>query len=561
MHLAAGAFPDRLNFGVSRHVQGDLAGASRAYEQLLRDFGPHAEVSRLLGVLAAQAGDRARALDLLGEALALQPNHAVALDNRGVILKDLRRYDAALADFDRALALEPDSLPILNNRAIALLAAEKWDAAAFAYESVLARAPDHAGAWNDRGLALKNLGRTDEALASFDRALAVRPGFADALNNRGVLLKELKRFDEALAAYDAALALSPDYADAHHNRGNVFVELDRQDEAGACYDRALALKPGDPEIMFSVANFLLRMGRFAEGWRLYESRFARACVTDRFSRRGLPRRLVEGAPINGLRLFMFWEQGLGDVLQFCRFAKLAAEQGAHVSVAAPRRLHRLLSTLGAGVVWLDQDEAPEQFDAHLPLMSAPALLCAGPESWGALAPYLRAEPERVAYWREKIDQGLPQAGQRIGVAWRTNLATSAGRDRGFDPALLKILAERPGVRLISLHRREQGDALPPPEARIEILENFDAGPDAFLDTAAVMETLDLIVTCDTSIAHLAGALGRPTWLALKHVAEWRWLRTRTDTPWYPSVRLFRQPAPGDWAAVFRAMAARLPSKL
>ncbi|SNB65784.1 Tfp pilus assembly protein PilF [Rhodoblastus acidophilus] len=553
MPHAAGGFPSRFNQGVARHVQGDLAGAARAYESLRRDFGPHPELARLMGVLAAQKGDRARALALLGEALALQPNHPIALDNRGVILKELRRYDAALADFDRALALDPFSPAILNNRAIALLAAERWEAALAAYDAVLARAPDHAGAWNDRGLALKHLGRIDEALASFERACAARPGFADALNNRGIVLKELKRYDEALVAYDLALKLSPDYADASHNRGNALVELDRQEEADACYQRALALKPNDPEIRFSAANWALRMGRFAEGWRLYESRFDRTCVTDRFSRRGLPNRFEEGAPLAGRRLFMFWEQGLGDVLQFCRFARYAADRGALVSAAAPRRLHRLLRTLGEDIVWLDEDEAPDAFDAHLPMMSAPGLFGAEPESWAALTPYLRAEPERVALWRDRLGAG----GRKIGVAWRGHLANAAGRDRGYDPALLKILADRPDVRLISLHRREAGDAPPPPEARIETLPDFDQGPDAFLDTAAVMENLDLIVSCDTSIAHLAGALGRPTWLALKHVAEWRWRRERTDTPWYPSVRLFRQPARDDWAGVFQAMADAL----
>ena len=555
MSLAAGAFPDRLNAGVARHVRGDLAGAARAYEALERDFGPHPELSRLLGVLAAQGGDKARALDLLDLALRLRPDHAVALDNRGVILKDLRRYDAALADFDRALALDPDSRPILNNRAIALLAAERWERAVEAYDALLARAPEHAGAWNDRGLALKKLGRADEALASFDRALAARPGFADALNNRGVLLKEQKRFAEALDAYDAALALKPDYADAHHNRGNVLAELDRQDEAGACYQKALALKPGDPEILFSAANWLLRLGHFAQGWRAYESRFARARVADRFSRRGLPRRLPEGAPIEDQRLFMHWEQGLGDTLQFCRFARYAADRGARVSLSAPRRLRRLLSGLGPDIEQLDEDEAPAEFDWHLPLMSAPALLGASPDSWSAGGPYLRAEPERVALWREKIGA----EGFKIGVAWRANLANAAGRDRGYDPALLKLLADRAGVRLISLHRPEPGHPAAPPEARIEILDDsFDTGPDAFLDTAAVMESLDLVVACDTSIAHVAGALGRPTWLALKHVAEWRWLRARADTPWYPSFRLFRQPAPGDWESVFKAMAEALP---
>jgi tetratricopeptide (TPR) repeat protein len=556
----AAAFPDRLDQGVARHLRGDFSGAAQAYETLLRDFGPHAEVLRLLGVVAAQSGDKARALELLGKALTLQPDHAVALDNRGVVLKDLQRHDAALADFDRARALAPDSPAILNNHAIALLAAQRWDDAVAAYDAVLARAPDHAGAWNDRGLALKHLGRFEKALANFDRALAARPGFADALNNRGVLLKEQKRFAEALEAYDAALALAPGYAEAHHNRGNALAELDRQKEAGACYDTALALKPGDAEILFSAANWALRMGRFAEGWRLYESRFARALVTDNFSRRGLPRRLKEGARIEGRRLFMYWEQGLGDTIQFCRFARFAADRGAIVALSAPRRLHRLLSGLGADIEWLDENEAPAEFDWHLPLMSAPGLLDAGPETWGGLTPYLRAEPERIALWREKLGAGGKKIGKKIGVVWRANLANAAGRDRGYDPALLKKLSDLPDVRLISLHRREQGHAPPPPEARIESLDDsFDAGPDAFLDTAAVMANLDLVVSCDTSIAHVAGAMGRPTWLALKNVAEWRWLRERPDTPWYPSLRLFRQPAPGEWASVFDSMAASLSS--
>jgi hypothetical protein len=371
-----------------------------------------------------------------------------------------------------------------------------------------------------------------------------------------VLLKEQKRFAEAVAVYESALALAPGYADALHNLGNALAELDRRDEAWACYEKALALKPDDAEIAFSAAAWLLRAGRFAPGWRLYESRFARGRRTDGFSHRGLPRRLQEGTSIAGQRLFMFCEQGLGDAIQFCRFARWAEARGASVSLAAPRRLHRLLRGLSATIEWLDEAEAPALYDYQLPLMSAPGLLGAGPEDWGALVPYLRAEPERVVHWRKKIGED----GFKIGVAWRGHLANAAGRDRGFDPALLRGLAESPGVRLISLHKRESGDdsALAPPEARIEMLDSdFDSGPDAFLDTAAVMEGLGLIVSCDTSIAHLAGALGRPTWLALKHVPEWRWLHDREDTPWYPSLRLFRQPRLDDWPAVFAAMAEAL----
>ena len=347
--------------------------------------------------------------------------------------------------------------------------------------------------------------------------LRIRPGFLDALNNRGNAWRDSGRFELALADFDRAIALAPDAAQAHWSKSIVKMAT----------------------------------GELAEGFALYEWRKKLPVPIEA---RDYPQPLWTGAQdLAGKALFLYIEQGLGDTILFYRYALMARAKGARVVLAAQDSIGPLLRDADSGIEILRLTEVPDRFDYHAPLMSLPLAFGTQMQTIPASVPYLRARPERVAHWRGR----LSDKGFKIGLCWQgaTNIA-----GRSFPLAALRAIAELENVRLISLQKGDGADQIQAAAhgMTIETLgEDFDAGEGAFLDSAAVMTSLDLIITPDTSLAHLAGALGRPAWVALKHIADWRWFLERDDTPWYPSLKLFRQQTPGDWTPVFAQMQAQL----
>ncbi|WP_165644736.1 glycosyltransferase family 9 protein, partial [Oharaeibacter diazotrophicus] len=366
----------------------------------------------------------------------------------------------------------------------------------------------------------------------------------------------------AAAAYERALAVDPEHAVARHNLGNLLPDLGRPHEGAAHLRRVAAARPDLAEARYNLAIALLRLGDYATGFRLYESRWDAPGFTGRRFYRRLP--TWTGAPFQGRRLVVHAEQGLGDTLQFVRFAPLVRSLGGTLTLQVQSGLVRLLDGLkGADAVVGEGAEVPGQ-DLVAPMMSLPHLLGLTLGSIPARVPYLFADLERVARWRDRLH---PRAGERlVAVGFRGNPAGSIDRGRSLsDPALLAPLAAVPGVRLIAVNKLD-------PAETVEVggvtrlaaemaLEHpgpgFDAGPDAFLDTAAMMALCDGVVTTDTSLAHLAGALGRPTILMVKTNPDWRWMLGRTDSPWYPTMRLVRQETAGDWAGVVDVVARLL----
>ncbi len=491
------------------------------------------------------------ALASYDKALAIRPDYAEALTSRGNALVELRRLDDAVASYDRALAIRPDYADALNNRGNVLQDLKRFNEALANFNRALAIRPDYVKALNNRGNVLQDLKRLDEALASYDEALAIRPDYAEALTNRGNVLQDLKRFNEALASYDKALAIRPDYAEALTNRGNVLQDLKRLDEALASYDKALAVRPDYAEALKNRGRLALLEGRYAEGWRDYESRWE--------ARRAPTRRLLapwpqwKGEDLRGKRIIVYDEQGLGDVIQCSRFLTLLASRGARVTFLVRASLHRLFRPFAPSVRMVDKPPIEESFDFQSALMSLPGSFGATLENIPADIPYLGPEEPLVALWRER----LGHQGFKVGICWQGSPDYRDDHSRSIPLRCFQSLARLPGVRLISLQKHHGLDQLEnlPSDMRVETLdEDFDHGPDAFVDTAAVTSCLDLVITSDTSIAHLAGALGRPVWVALKHVPHWLWMLGRTDSPWYPTMTLYRQEVRDDWSSVFRALA-------
>jgi len=567
------------------HQRGEFAAAERICRQLLRAEPVNFAARHLLGIVLAQQHRNREALEWIEAALELRPEAPSALANRSGTLRALGRPDEALADIERAIKISPKIAPAWNKRGNALRDLGRLEEALASYGSALELQPDYAEAFNNRGTVLRDLGRAEEslpdydcalalspdaaeihynranalqdlgrprdAIEAFDRALALRDIYAEAHYNRGNALRDLNRFDEALTSYNRAIALEPAFAEAHNNRSNLLRDLGHLEEALAGYDRAIASNPGYANANFNKGLTALLLGRFAEGWPLYEWRSRKhanqieVLVRDKPQWRG-------HEDIGGQTLLVYAEQGFGDTIQFCRYARMALTLGAPIILAVQDPLVRLMKSLDPDIMVTGWTAVPGHFDRHIFLLSMPLALGTMAETIPADIPYLRADPEHAQYWKQRIGM----EGFKVGIAWQGNIHSPADAGRSFPLTAFAGLAAIPGVRLISLQKNNGTEQLHglPAGMRVEALgKDFDAGPDAFVDTAAVMESLDLVIAPDSAIAHLAGALGRPIWVALQSVSDWRWQLGRSDSPWYPSMRLFRQNTRGDWQSVFAAI--------
>jgi tetratricopeptide (TPR) repeat protein len=506
-------------------------------------------------------------------ALTLAPDDAETQCRLGDALRQQQQLDEAVACYRRALVLRPGYWEALINLANALAAQGRLDEAVSCCRLAAGSSPGVAEAHYNLGNLLQRQDRLDEAAASYRRALELRPGYTEAHNNLANALKEQGRLDEAAASCRRALRLSPDYAEAHYNLGNVLMEQERLDEAAACFRRALALRPDDPATHNNLGRVLKRQGRpdealacwraalalqpdfpdahtnlamallargeLAEGWREYEWRWHSPLM--RKTRRNFDRPQWRGEAATGRTLLIHAEQGFGDTLQFCRYAPLAAASGLRVILEAPKPLVRLLRRLD-GVDLVVEAGAPlPEFDLHCPILSLPLAQGTTLASIPATT-YLRADPQQEAGWRTRL-AAIAGPGRRIGLAWAGNPALPADARRSLPPALLAPLFAVPGLHFVSL---QKGGAAAP--ADFPLTDLMDEMAD-FAGTASLIAGLDLVIAADTAVAHLAAGLGRPVWLLDRFDPCWRWLAGRRDSPWYPTLRLYRQPAPGDWESV------------
>jgi tetratricopeptide (TPR) repeat protein len=529
------------------HRAGAVAEAARLYSEVLAQEPRNVDALRYLAMIFCQRGQFQKGIDLLRQALDIAPQSGPTHNLLGRAQHQIGELDGALASFEAAIASQPDLADAHGSRGSVLSDFGRLEEAIESYDRAVALNPASFEDWCNRGIALHMLDRDEDALASFDRAIALNPTVAEFQTNRGNVLSMLDRFEEAIAAYDRAITLKPDFAQAYAQKGLTLKNLGRLGEGRSLIEKALAMRPNDASIAFALAQILLQQGEWRLAWPHYEQRVHlpnqpyQPLAADRWT----------GERPDHHRLVIVTEQGLGDAIQFGRYAALLAGRGHAVTVLTRPILLPLLSTLpGIERVVTSADELvrdPRPF-RWVPLMSIPRALYLTPNVIPAQEPYLSADPSRVAAWAER----LGHSGLRIGIAWQT-----ARRDKTAPLINFAPLAEIEGVRLISLQKQ-------PGSAQIEQVtfadrierptSDTDMGAHALLDTAAIMMNLDLVVSVDTMVAHLAGALGRPVFMALRRVADWRWLTDREDSPFYPATRLFRQPTEGDWRRTFDQIA-------
>jgi Flp pilus assembly protein TadD len=443
----------------------------------------------------------------------------------------------------------------LFSAAVAHQQAGRFEDAVTAYRRLLALRPDLPEAQFNLGVALARLGRFEEAAGCFRRAIAHRPDYTAAHNNLGTALRELGRPGEAEAAFRAVTRLAPDLPQAHFNLGNALKALGRADAAEAAYRSALGLKPDYHDAGFNLATLLLARGDMAPGWEAFEARWHTAAM--RADRRDFAVPLWRGEAGDGGTLLIHAEQGFGDTLQFCRYAPLAAARGWRVVLEVQPPLVRLLAGLPGIARIIARGEALPQFDRQCPMLSLPLAMGTTLRTVPAAASYLHADPTRAAELAARMAAIAPD-GPRVGLAWAGNprrdlspAESAHAQRRSLDPALLAPLFDIPGLRFVSLQKA--GPPAPPGLPMIDLMPEMED----FADTAALIAALDLVISVDTSVAHLAGALGRPVWVMTRRDHCWRWLEGRTDSPWYPSLRLYRQSARDDWTGVVDAVAADL----
>ncbi len=541
--------PDfHYNLALAHRDQGDRGKARERLERALALDPEHAGAHQALARLLEAMGEADRALEHLSKAATLEPGNAALHDSLGLALFRRGRFEAAIAAYRTALDLEPENPEVLSNLGVAHHASGELEAALECYRMALAISPRHAAAHDNLGSALRELGRFDEAVAQHREAVALKPDLAHGYANLAAALAQTEATEEAFANYRRALDLDPEAALSHSNLGNLYRHQNRLDEAIAAQRRALAIDPECAEAHWGLANALLLAGDFEPGWAEFEWRLRLKELAGKWPK--LPGRPWDGAAPGPARLLLSAEQGVGDTLQLVRYAPLIEARGG-VILRCQRSLVRLMEGVPGIARVVAQGEPLPEVELHASLMSLPRLFRTTLETIPARVPYLAAPGTGAERFEAAL--GGAQGRRRVGIVWAGNPAHKNDHRRSCPLGHFLRLAELPGVALFSLQKEAPAGA-PLDDPRVT-----DLAPllDDFAATAQAIERLDLVLSVDTAVAHLGGALGRPVWVVLPFAPDWRWLLARDDSPWYPSLRLFRQRRPGDWEGVFAEVAAAL----
>ena len=570
-----------LNRAIRAHASGNLEEARYFYKKTLKEDPQNATALGWLGTIEAQHKNYDVAKDLLLKALAQEKNNKNFLLNYANLLFEKRQFWDAVKYYqkairqqpndsfcfanlaacyneqsqpllglwaaDQSIQLKPDYAEAWSNRGNALHDLKRYEEALASFERALELKPDYAEAWSNKGSTLHELKRFDGAIAHYDKALSLKPDYAEGWSNKGVTLNELKRHDEAIAHYDKALSLKPDYAEGWTNKGIVLYELKRFDEAIAHYDKALSLKPDYHDASWNKSLSLLLQGDFENGLPLYESRWDSGKVSELIGKRFFDKPTWLGKePLQSKAILLYGEQGLGDFIQFCRYVKLVSDLGAKVILETPQSLASLMRSLeGVSELVIKGEELPF-FDYQCPILSLPLAFKTKLDTIPNSSRYINLDNHlnKVIEWKARLGSKF---NPRVGLVWSGSPHHKNDHNRSL--LLADILPFLPSqLEYISLQKEVREVDKLTLDSNPHIL-SFTGYLNDFVDTAALIDNLDLVISVDTSVAHLSGALGKKTLVLLPNMPDWRWLLDVEDSPWYPSMKLFRQPAAGDWSSV------------
>jgi tetratricopeptide (TPR) repeat protein len=538
-----------INEAIEHHRNSRFQQAAEGYWKVMEADPGHAQATYLLGMVMHRIGENEKAIALISQALAFGYGGAEEYCNLGIIYNQLGRLEDVVECQKQSIARDPQYTAAYFNLGNAYRDLSQPEAAIEALQTAVAQKPDFPQAYNNLGLAQHDAGRFEDALACYDKALISKPDYTDAYLNMGNALRELGRPDAAAVSFQKAIVLDHDLFEAHNNLGNVLMEQDQLEAAAASYATAIGLKPDNPGAHKNLGIISLLQGDFETGWPEYSWR--RLEDDPVFKVRNYKQPFWDGEDLTGKTIFVYPEQGLGDIIQFVRYLPMLRQRGGRVAFDIPLPMARLMWDLdGIDVSLKDGDTLPP-FDYHIPLLELPKLLGTTLDTIPAAKAYLHADKNLVEAWDERLG---PKEEFRIGLVWGGSPDHLKDRDRSIEPELFRPLVETPGVSALSLMVGRDGEA-----GRVFGDVVTDLAPDLgdFAETAAAITNMDLVISVDTAVAHLAGAQGTMVWTLLPFNSDWRWMLGRDDSPWYPSMRLFRQEQHKDWEGVIERVAAEL----
>jgi tetratricopeptide (TPR) repeat protein len=566
-----------LQKALQLHQAGELADAADIYKNIIKTHPEHPDAWNLLSVVFLAAGNLELAVSLAQQATVLAPDFFVPYVNLGNALQASEQFEEAVSAFQKAITLNSENHAVFNNLSSVLNALARHEDALEACTEAITLLSDFPEAHNNMGNALAGLGNLEEAMASYRKALKLRPKYSDAHYNLGTALaasgesdaalealstavvldpkapkkhynlgnlyQKIGRLTEAETCYTNAIHLQPDYLDAINNLGSAVHALGRLEDAEICFRRGLTIDPESADVHWNLSLALLQKGEYEEGWREYEWRWMNPTFTT--PRRDFKKPQWDGMDLDGKTILIHAEQGIGDTLEFVRYAPLVADRGGRVVLECRPPLKRLLETVKGVDSVIERGDALPDFDCHIPMMSLPGVFETKVDSIPDQVPYLSV-PEGVdADSRLAQDKAL-----KVGFVWAGSPTRQADTLRSCELGSFQVLFNIPGITFYSLQVGERAEELNQLDGSDNVVDLGSTFTD-FADTAAAVDSLDLVLSVDTAAAHLAGALAKPVWVALSFAGGYLWMQDREDSPWYPNLRLFRQPGWGDWTSVFQ----------
>ncbi len=577
-----------LMLGEIAYKKQDYQSAEEILRQTIK-YNPYsAELFNNLGLILQRRGKFEEAIKYFKKAIEINPEISDVHYNLGIAFKEKKHYDEAIKSFQNALALDENNSDAFFNLGNLYYEMKEYDHSIACYRKAIEINPSLPEAFNNLGLIFQEKGNLDEALSFYEKAIQIDQNFAMAYFNMGMVFQLQKKLDESIINYKKAIKLNPEIVHAYFNLGNIFYEKGLMDEALINYQEALQrdpnftdvlmnigiilhekqhlqeaisafrkilkLKPYDAEAHWNLSNSLLLSGDFENGWREYEWRLK----VKEFEQRDFPKPLWEGSDISQKTILIYTEQGLGDAIQFVRYVALVARRAGKVILECQKELKPIFKNVkGIHQVISRGEELPE-FDVHCPLLSLPYIFCTTLETIPSEIPYIFVDSLIFQKWHEKMK--IDDSQLKVGLVWSGNPRHKKHYYRDFPLTTYAPFTDFKGITFYTLQKGEAGKESKNVPIGLKLIDYTEEIHD-FSDTAAIIENLDLVISVDTAVAHLAGALGKPVWTLLPFAPDWRWMLNRQDSPWYPTMRLFRQPAPGDWKTVIEKVAGELNSIL
>jgi tetratricopeptide (TPR) repeat protein len=528
--------------------------AIERYEQALAINPKNADVLNNLGLALHGSGRQEDAIERYEQALVINPDYAEVFNNLGNALRELDKQQEAINHYEKALILNRDFAEAYNNLGLVIQDLDRQEESTKHFKKAIVIKPDYAEAHNNLGNALKEINQQEEAIKHYKQALIIRPDYVETRTNLGLMYHEMGELEEAIKQYEQALIIRPDYAEAHYQLGNTLQELARLEEAIKHYQLAISIKPDYAEAHYNMGLTYLLKGALREGWRNYEWRYK----TKKFKhyKRVIDKPKWNGTSLKNRTILIHAEQGLGDTIQFIRYAPIVANTGGNVIVECHPGIIHLFESYKNSVTFIGKGEPLPDFDVHCSLLSLPGILNTTIDTIPSEINYIHTDKRLASSWKEKLSNSNKF---KIGIFWQGNKNHNRDKFRSIPLKNFESLLSFSEIDFINLQKGEGHEQV------IEygfsnLITDYTAEMDneeRFSDTAALMQSLDLVIGTDTAIIHLAGAMGIPTWLLLPFHPDWRWMLKIEDTPWYPTMRLFRQEEIGNWHTVVKKIEREL----